>query len=177
MAQLAFFTIGILHEPWGHERVQGFVDRAQGVLQAAEGCTGFVDRYRRDSENPEQSFGEEVRPQCFGHIEDPLRLPSTLSLWDSLEAVAAYAYRGAHGEAMARRKEWFMSHEHPTYVAWWVEDGRLPTWSEAAERMDALDARGPTAHAFDFKSPFDPNGSPAVLDREKVRRYSAENSE
>ena len=82
-----------------------------------------------------QTWGDLDAPECFAHVGDPAKLPSALSLWEDLESVAAYAYHGAHGEAMNLRRDWFIEHDFPTYVAWWVEDGRTPTFAEASERV------------------------------------------
>ena len=37
---------------------------------------------------------------------------------------------------------------------WWVPAGHIPTVEEAKERLDHLDAHGPTPHAFTFKRTF-----------------------
>ncbi len=171
MPRLAFYTIGILHEPWGHPRVQGFVDRIPTVFEAAEAGSGFVDRSRFDRDAQVETWGDFVMPRCFPPDSDPRQVPATLSLWTDLESVAAFAYHGAHGEAMGKRREWFQESGLPGYVAWWVPDGHQPDWAEAAERVDHFAAHGPTPYAFDFKRPFDADGRPASLDRETVRRH------
>lgn len=176
MPKIAFMTIGILHEPLGGDRVQGFFDRVPAVFESAETSEGFVDRSVRDPISRQDSWGKLVVPQCYSHIEDPALLPSTLSIWDDLESVAAFAYHGHHGEAMSRRREWFTGHDHPTYVAWWVEDNTTLNWEVASERLDHLNQHGPTAYAFDFKAPFDAHGNPAPLNRESVRLKVAVNA-
>lgn len=153
----------------GDPAVQGFVDRFDAVFEAAESSDGFVDRSRRNFANGLHSWGDLVAPEHFAKVGDPRRLPMTLSLWDDLESVAAYAYHGAHGEAMAKRREWFEPHDYPTYVAWWVDDDAVPDFEEAATRMAHLAEHGPTAEAFDFKNPFGSDGEPRALDRNKVR--------
>jgi hypothetical protein len=83
--------------------------------------------------------------------------------------VFAYAYNGSHSESLRHRQEWFVKGEWPAYVAWWVPDGHIPSWQEAAERLDRLYAHDPTDQAFDFKHPFDPYGNPTTIDREVAR--------
>ncbi len=39
--------------------------------------------------------------------------------------------------------------------------------------FELLHDRGPTPEAFTFKSPFDANGRPAIVDKERVRRLAA----
>lgn len=174
--KLAFMTIGTLHEPFGHPASQGFVDRVPDVFEAADKSEGFVARSQRDMDTFERSWGEIQIPRCYSAIEDPLRLPSTLSLWDDLESVAAYAYHGAHGEAMTKRREWFAKTDLPEHVAWWVESSDRIDPADAAERLDHLHDHGPTPHAFTIAKAFDSDGKPLNLDPAAVRAKVAKNS-
>jgi hypothetical protein len=174
--KLAFMTIGILYEPFGEPRSQGFVDRVPAAYAAADSSDGFVARSVRDMVTFQRSWGEIEIPECFAEIDDPLRLPSTLSIWNDLESVAAYAYNGAHGEALSKRKEWFQSHSFPLYVAWWVESDDKLDPRDAAKRLDHIHQNGPTPFAFDFKRPFDAEGNPYRMDREKIRAKVTANS-
>lgn len=167
MARLAFYTFGILHEPYGHERTQGFVDRAQGVFDSAEATDGFVDRSRRDPDTNEHSWQPFASPRFYIEGEHA-GAPTTLSLWDDLESVFAFAYYGAHGEALSKRKDWFVPPEWPTYVAWWVDDDHRPCWEEASARHEQLHDQGPTPGAFTFKKAFTPEGDPLEIDRECI---------
>src|SRR5581483_11172581 len=90
--------------------------------------------------------------------------PQTLSLWQDLSSVQAFAYSGAHLEALQKRKEWFRAPQWPTYAAWWVGDDEKPTWDDAMKRVEHLHDHGPTAFAFTFKQPFDAGGNPLVLE-------------
>jgi hypothetical protein len=161
--KLAFLTVGVLHEPVGKPRVQGFVDRIAAVYAAADACVGFQSRSIRDVGTWKHSWGEVVLPKCYPESETD-QLAMTLSLWDDLESVAAFAHHGAHGEALANRKDWFQSLGLPTYVAWWVHTDRHVDWKEGAERLDHLHAHGSTAFAFNFAKPFDVAGNPCPLD-------------
>lgn len=163
-------TIGQLHEPFHHPASKGFVDRAPGVYEAAGNSPGFISRSFRNFETLSHSWGPVNHPKCFGGETDSHRLPSTLSIWEDLESVAAFAYSGVHGEALSKRKEWFASTGKPTYVAFWVgDDVESVDWQEAADRLDYLHEHGSTAHAFNFKQPFDADGNPMTLDRDKMR--------
>lgn len=159
MTQLAFYTFGILREPKGHPQVQGFFDRIKAAFEAAEGTHGCLDR--RGNRPPE--FG----PRFYDPAADA-GAPQTLSVWADLESVFAFAYRGPHAEALRGRKEWFVEPQWPTYAAWWVADDHLPTWQEAAERLEHLHDHGATPFAFSFKQAFDPEGRPTVLDKARV---------
>lgn len=164
MAKLAFYTFGILHEAQGNPRVQGFFDRVSDTFKEAEQSTGFIGRSSRDPLTGEHSWGERVSPRFFvGDETDGLKAPRTVSLWEDLESVFAYAYSGLHAEALRQRREWFVKPQWPAYVAWWVADDHIPDWVEAAERHEHLHDHGSTPFAFDFKQPFDCNAQPVKL--------------
>jgi hypothetical protein len=166
MAQLALLTAGVLHGEGDDPRVKGFFDRIEANFQTAELSVGFI---ARDDDNPQRGWGETVMPQVLERPEFVGRRALTLSVWADLESVFAYAYNGSHGESLRHRHEWFIKGEWPAYVAWWVADGHIPSWQEAASRLDRLHASGPTDQAFDFKHPFDPHGNPTFIDRDAVR--------
>ena len=174
--KLAFMTIGVLHEPIGHPRVQGFVDRVPAVYKAADESAGFSARSVRDLQTLEHSWGPIRVPRCFAGKGELDRVASTLSIWNDLESVAAYAYHGAHGEAMAKRREWFGTHTCPTYVAWWIEEGHAIDWNETCERLDHLHEHGSTAFAFNFASPFAADGRPDALNQAAIRASIASNA-
>ena len=90
-----------------------------------------------------------------------------MSVWESIDALAAFAYRNLeHRGVMRRRREWF--EEMPVYMAlWWVPAGHEPTVEEAKTRLALLERLGPTQDAFTFKQPFAPpsgNDVSPVLD-------------
>src|SRR5207248_4765464 len=147
MAKLAFLTLGILHEAVGSPRVQGFVDRVPSVYDAADGSDGFDSRSIRDLNTWLHSWGQVVLPSCYGMVDTDERVAMTLSLWRDLESVAAFAYHGAHAEALTKRKEWFESRGLPVYVAWWVADEQAIDWTEGARRLDHLHEHGSSAVA------------------------------
>ena len=172
---LAFFTVGVFHEPIGHPRVQGFVDRLASVYAAAESSSGFRARSVRDVTTWTHSWGEMVIPKCYPDVKDE-QVAMSLSLWDDLESVAAFSHKGLHGEALAYRTDWFQRLGLPGYVAWWVPDGHQVDWKEAADRLDHLHAHGSTAMAFDFAKPFDAEGNACRLDYVAVQAKAKANA-
>ncbi|GAB3788245.1 DUF3291 domain-containing protein [Dyella agri] len=161
--RIAFFTFGVLKAPVGDPVVQGFVDRIGDVYAAAEGSEGFFDRSIRDVETWEHSWGPIIAPACAPAGLAMTRFAMTLSLWRDLESVAAFAYHGAHREALSKREDWAEKGPWPTYAAWWVDGQHKPNWSEAVERIDHLHVHGPTPHAFSFRKPFDAMGLPVRM--------------
>ena len=174
--KLAFMTVGILREPVGHERVQGFVDRVPSVYQSADASRGFQARSIRDLGTYLHSWGEVKLPACYPQPMPNERIAATLSLWADLESVAAFSYHGPHGEALTKRRDWFEKSDLPVYAAWWVDADHAIDWTEGCDRIDRLHREGPTAHAFNFANPFDCEGNPCPLNREAVKAKAAQNA-
>jgi hypothetical protein len=170
MARIAFTTFAIMKAPYGDPMVQGFEALTPGVFRHAEKAEGFIDRARElDGNNHLTNFerdwggwGPFAVPRFydggFETVNDTRA--STLSLWSSLEAVRVFSFGGLHGRALVQRGKWFRKPEWPTYAAWWVGDAHIPTWKEAATRLEALHDRGPTAFAFTFSDAYDAEGGP-----------------
>lgn len=158
MPRIAFYTFGILREPYGHPRVQGFFDRIDSVFEQAKNSEGFIAL-------DDGTWGDYVWPRFYVK-EKHAAAPATLSLWSDIESVCAFAYKNLHGEALRLREEWAVKPEWPTYVAWWVEDDRIPTREEASRRLEHLHDNGSSPFAFNFKKSFDATGNPKDLDRE-----------
>ncbi|MDB5060154.1 MAG: domain containing protein [Chloroflexi bacterium] len=150
MARVAFSTFGIMREKSGHPQVQGFLDRISATFAAADAAPGFLGGPDRNGALAPSFLDPALRDQEA----------STVSLWEDLHSVWAFAYRGLHAEALQHRREWFGEPAWPNYVAWWVEDDHMPSWPEAAERYQHLHDHGSTAFAFTFKKPFGADGGP-----------------
>jgi len=181
MAKLAFYTFAVLEEAFRHQHSSGFVDRITGVFESAEQASRFVGR--ADSarhEGQDAQWGDPLATPRFNARQRDARRDNspdnheaaTLSLWDDLESVYAFAYYGRHAEALKKREDWFVKPERPSFVAWWVENGQIPTWEDAFSRLELLDDEGPTPHAFDFKTPLDSAGTPWRMDRSKIQEKS-----
>ena len=54
-----------------------------------------------------------------------------MTVWESIEALAAFAYRNVtHRAVMRRRKEWF-DRDAGHLALWWVPAGTIPTLRRA----------------------------------------------
>lgn len=116
------------------------------VNALAEAAPGFVWRMIGEGENADGSL--------FG---DP-RLTINMTVWESIDHLAGFAYRNlTHRAVMRRRKDWFV--ELPAYLAlWWIPAGRTPALAEGKAKLDLIARLGPTAEAFDFRTAFPPPG-------------------
>lgn len=151
MAQIAFYTLGLLHEQDQRIEFDYLAERIPIVYQAAEQAPGFVALiHRRPGEvKPLPQFVP--ADQFSGGL-------SILSVWQDLESVFRFSYQGLHAEALRRRHDWFRKTGWPSHVAWWIREGEQPTFGEAVQRMDHLFAHDATAYAFTFQRPFDEHG-------------------
>ncbi|HEY0437557.1 MAG TPA: DUF3291 domain-containing protein [Phenylobacterium sp.] len=138
---LAQFNVARLAAPVEAPQSAEFREALDRINALAEAAPGFVWRARGagfDSEDPATDI-------------DPMIL-ANLSVWESAEALAAFAYRSAHGHFVRHRLRWFEPNELAYQTLWWIAAGALPSREEAFERLDHLRRHGPTARAFDFKS-------------------------
>ena len=122
-----------------------FVASLDPINALADTSPGFVWRY----ETPE---GDTTEAEVF---EDELIL-FNMSVWESVEALEAFAYRSNHIDAVRRRAEWFERPEKSPLVLWWIEAGHVPTVHEARQRFDRLWNNGPSIDAFTFRKRFPP---------------------
>ena len=120
-----------------------FMANLDRINALGEASPGFVWRLQDES-------GNATAVRAF---EDP-RIIANLTVWTSVEALTAYAYRSDHVAILRRRREWFVPLDGPSLVLWWIPGGQLPTLAEAKDRLATLAALGPTPEAFTLKRPF-----------------------
>jgi hypothetical protein len=155
---LAVLTYGIFHNGIENTALPTFYRRAPAIFQTAERIPGFITIAgdKSDRAEPHSSFLAD---------SDTIGSSEVLSLWTHLEPLYAFAYNGLHAEALHKRGDWFVKAPFPAYVLWWVADDHVSDWHEAYARHEHLHQHGATAVAFDFKHPFDAEGSPLQVDR------------
>jgi ribosomal protein S18 acetylase RimI-like enzyme len=146
---LAQLNIATLRHPIDDPRVADFVDALPLVNGAGERSPGYVWRLQSDT-------GDATDIQVF---EDPLVIVN-LTLWESLEALKTFAYRGVHRDFFRRRAEWFVEGSSRTAL-WWLPAGILPTTDGAKRRLDFIDAFGVSPYAFEMGQ----HHAPMVVER------------
>src|SRR5258708_3978789 len=137
-------------------RCRGLWTASEGCYGAAEASDGLPDGSIRDVGTWLHSWGPVELPDCLPAPPEDTQIAMTLSLWKDLESVAAFAYHGAHGEALAKRREWFEKYKLPVYVAWWVLADHQIDWKEGNAKLEHLHLHRPSTVGFDFSRPFDP---------------------
>jgi Domain of unknown function (DUF3291) len=166
---LALYTFGILKAYTGSEILTDFVGAAPSVFAEAKTVDGFLAHAgdARPDLAGKAKFGEDfgpwgiaVAPRFYKGSTKPGEdtMITTLSLWRDIEAARRFTYGGLHRAALRRRSEWFEKPEWPGYVLWWAADEEVPTWTEGARKLEALDDKGPTSAGFNFTACFDSAG-------------------
>ena len=123
--------------------MHGFTSRLDEINALADAAPGFVWRLQTPSGN-----ATELRPY------PDLRWLVNLSVWESVESLQAFVYRGGHRELVAGGRAWFEPSDQPTLVLWWIPVGERPSLEEGVARLDRLHREGPSAAAFSFRQPF-----------------------
>jgi len=147
---LAQVNVGRIVAPLDDPRLQDFVDGLQPVNAIADAAPGFVWRLQDES-------GDATSFKLF---DDEL-LVINLSVWESVEALRAFAYRSDHVEYLRRRRDWFEPMSEAFLALWWVPAGTVPTPEEAVDRVEHVRAHGASPEAFTFRQAFPAPGSPA----------------
>jgi len=135
---LAQLNIATLRHPIDDPRTADFVDALAMVNGTGEQSPGYVWRLQSDS-------GDATDIQVF---DDPMVIVN-LTVWESLDALKSFAYRGVHRDYFRRRAEWFVDGASRTAL-WWVPAGELPTTDDATRRLAFIDAFGTSPYAFEM---------------------------
>jgi hypothetical protein len=141
---LAQVNIGKFLAPIDDPVMKGFKDQLDPINALADATPGFVWRLQTEDGN-----ATAVRPDD----NDPL-MAINMSVWESLESLQQYVYKGDHVAPLRDRRQWFQKIEGPILALWWIPAGHIPTVAEAMEKLAHLKAHGPTRDAFTFRAPF-----------------------
>jgi hypothetical protein len=138
---IAQVNIARAKAPLDDAMMEAFVARLDEINQLADDAPGFV--WRLKSEQGPSSY---LRPY------DDERILVNMSVWTSIDALKEYVYKSAHAEVLRRRRDWFENFDGAYLAMWWVPEGHVPTIEEAKERLEHLEAHGPTDFAFTFRT-------------------------
>ncbi|WP_420460695.1 DUF3291 domain-containing protein [Neolewinella sp.] len=145
--QLAQINIARLRAPLDAPATKEFNDFIAPINQLAEESPGFVWRltgnFGESSAQVSHPFGDEM-------------ILVNMSVWESIEALREFSYKTVHSYFVRSRSKWFHRLEHPHLALWWVAEGHRPSLVEAKERLELIDADGPTQHAFSLATTFAP---------------------
>jgi len=141
---LAQLNVARLAEPPGSQSNTEFFDVLDAVNAIAEVSPGFVWRLKDESG---------LSSAYIAGGDDP-QLIINMTVWESVESLAHYAYRSGHGSYFRRRKEWFEpANGVPSTVLWWIEEGATPAIDDGLARLESLRTDGPSADGFFINDP------------------------
>lgn len=150
---LAQINVGRLLHPIDDPRIAEFVDNLDSINALAERSPGFVWRLKDESGNATD----------IAAYDDP-QVIVNMSVWESVDALFAFAYQTVHRRFVQRRKEWFAPFGSAYVTLWWIEEGTVPEVAEGQRRLVHLERFGPTAYAFSFAKRFPPVPDAVPLD-------------
>ena len=152
---LAQLNIGRFRAPLDDPIMEGFRTQLDPINALADQSPGFVWRLQTEDGN-----ATAIRPYAGDDL-----MAVNMSVWESLESLQQFVYKSGHVVTLRARKQWFEQIEGPILVLWWIPAGHIPTVAEAQERLRHLAERGPTPHAFTFRTPFPaPGGESRPVD-------------
>ncbi len=132
-----------LGSPPGDPANKYFFDNLPTINGIAERSPGFVWRLQEEA-------GDATSIIAF---DDPLIIVN-ISVWESIEALKAFAFNTAHKKLYERRAAFFAPMLTAHAALWWIKAGRMPTIDDGKAALASLDAHGPTEAAFTFATPF-----------------------
>ena len=133
---LVQLNVATLQHPLDDPRTAEFIEALPAVNGAGEQSPGFVWRLQSDG-------GDATDIKVF---DDPLMIVN-LTVWESVDALKAFAFRGLHRDYLRRRTEWFVEGSTRTAL-WWLPAGQLPTTDDARRRLGFIEAFGSSPYAF-----------------------------
>jgi len=157
---LAQVNIARLRAPLDSPELADFVAALDPVNAAADAAPGFVWRLQTEDGNATSVRAFEWDAGTSAGVI------VNMSVWESVEDLAAFVYSGSHRPVLRRRRDWF-EHMGEAYAAlWWIEAGNVPTTGDAEERVRHLRTHGATPYAFTLGAHFPPPGQEEAGARE-----------
>jgi len=158
---LAQINFGRLLAPIDSPMIADFAAALDPVNALADAAPGFV--WRLQTEDGDATAVRGFEQDAVG---SPGGVIINMSVWESVEALAAFVYSDGHRAILRRRREWFSRMTDVYAALWWIPRGHVPTVAEAEERVRHLRAHGPTPHTFTLKEHFPP---PSDSDNRLIR--------
>jgi Domain of unknown function (DUF3291) len=150
---LAQVNIGRLRAPVDSPVLADFMAALDPVNAVADAAPGFVWRLQTEDGNATavRAFEWDAAGSAGVIIN--------MSVWESVETLAAFVYSDTHRAVLRRRREWFQPMAEAYTALWWIPRGTVPTPAGAEDRVRHLRAHGPTPYAFTLRQHFPPPGT------------------
>jgi heme-degrading monooxygenase HmoA len=155
---LAEVNIARLLAPLDSPQLADFVNALESVNAAADAAPGFIWRLQTED-------GDATTIRAFEwDTAGSTGVIVNMSVWESVETLAAYVYSDTHRAVLRRRREWFEKMAVAHLAMWWIPRGHVPTTAEAEARVLHLRVHGPTEYAFTLRNPFPAPGTVAAAE-------------
>ena len=138
MWHLAEINIGRLRGGPDDPRMADFYNNLARINALAERMPGFI--WRLKNETGDSALGL--------HWPGDPSVAVNLSVWESAEALEKFVFQTVHRGIYARKHEFFETPAENTVALWWIPAGHIPTLEEAKQRLEHLNAFGPSEVAF-----------------------------
>ena len=135
---VAQLNIGRFRYPTDDPRMADFYNNLPRVNAMAERMPGFV--WRLKNESGDSAVGL--------HWPGDETMAVNMSVWETADDLGKFVFQTVHRGIYARKHEFFVMPTDITVAMWWVEPGHIPTLNEAKERLEHLNANGPSNFAF-----------------------------
>ncbi len=135
--------------PMDDQRMSRFVEQLDAINALADNSPGFIWRLQSESGNATDIV-----------VDDDPMLIVNMSVWRDVDALFEFAYKTAHRQVIADRRQWFKRPDGAYQVLWWVRAGHEPSVDEGMAKLRLLRTSDPGAQAFTFKVKFPPPGQP-----------------
>ena len=126
-----------MREPLDSPLLADFVAALDPVNAAADAAPGFVWRLQTEDGNATAVHAFEWDQAGSAGVL------VNMSVWESVEALAAYVYSDTHRQVLRRRRQWFEQMAEAHVALWWIPRGHTPTTDEAEERVLHLRSSAP----------------------------------
>ena len=137
---LAQVNVARMHEPLESPLLADFVAALDPVNAAADAAPGFLWRLQTEDGNATsvQAF-EWDRAGSAGVLVN-------MSVWQSVETLAAFVYSDVHRQVLRRRRQWFARMAEAYAALWWIPRGHVP--ADGRSRGAGAAPRRVRAHAL-----------------------------
>src|SRR5580698_456311 len=126
---LAQVNIGRMREPLDSPLLADFAAALEPVNAAADAAPGFIWRLQTEDGNATAVHAFEWDQAGSADVL------VNMSVWESVEALAAYVYSDAHRQVLRRRRQWFERMTEAYTALWWIPRGHVPGTAEAEDRI------------------------------------------
>lgn len=134
---IASYNISDMRFDRSDPRMDGFFDSVDRINALADRSPGFL--WRLDSPPSDaDAKAQQVKGTTL----------STLSVWDSVEALGNFVFNTVHVQLYLRRREWFDAITRAHFVMWHHDEADWPSEDHAKHRLAHFNTHGSSDFAF-----------------------------